>query len=189
MTHSKRGTIDPGEELFLVFAPCINGGTHDRAQADRIAACCRTPRKAYATDCARTSARLPAKLHASVVIKLSGPAQPKQTVPTGLSGEPPPGPAMPVMDTAQSAWLRCKPAMEVRHWATQPPVQDSAVASFCPLARSKSPTSAGQCFERRLIGCGWCGTHDKAKLAICSTRTVYTPAKKSSVMTPKPFLT
>ena len=35
----------------------------------------------------------------------SGPAQLKQTVPTGFPGSPPLGPAIPVIAKAQSAWL------------------------------------------------------------------------------------
>src|SRR5438132_11656605 len=47
----------------------------------------------------RTRSRSPAKSLVDVRV-VPGPQTAKQTVPTGLSGAPPSGPAMPVMDTA-----------------------------------------------------------------------------------------
>ena len=63
-----------------------------------------------------------------MVVKPSGPAQPKQTVPTGLSGEPPVGPAMPVIATDQSARLRRNAPCAIA-WAlaTLPPIQRTLV--------------------------------------------------------------
>lgn len=59
-----------------------------------------SPSSARATVCRRTASRSPSKRTVSVSGSSSGPTQAKQTVPTGLSGEPPPGPAMPLTATA-----------------------------------------------------------------------------------------
>ena len=60
------------------------------------------PTNARSTDCARIESRSPEKC--SVAVVSSSPTnQPKQTVPTGFRGSPPPGPAMPVIDNPAPA--------------------------------------------------------------------------------------
>ena len=66
-------------------------------------------RSAWRTAASRTAARSPRKRLSCVSITTRRPsrvAKPNQTVPTGLPGTAPPGPAIPLIDTARSAPLR-----------------------------------------------------------------------------------
>ncbi len=63
---------------------------------------------ATVADRSRTSERLPGSRRVRVSVRPSASRTVKQTVPTGLSGVPPPGPAIPVIATAVSAPKRCR---------------------------------------------------------------------------------
>ena len=63
-------------------------------------------------------------------------AHAKQTRPTGLSGVPPPGPAMPV--TATATWRRCAPARPPPSPAPSPPTPRHARASVAGGTPSSS---------------------------------------------------
>ena len=78
---------------------------HRRAQPRETAAR-RTMSSAAATDCVRTICRSPAKR--SVFTISRGPLSAMTTVPTGFSGDPPSGPAMPVIARPTSAPSRSR---------------------------------------------------------------------------------
>src|SRR5439155_11795030 len=65
-----------------------------------------SPSRASATVASRTASRSPGKRRETASTLPSRVAHASQTSPTGLSGVPPAGPAMPVTATAMSAWLR-----------------------------------------------------------------------------------
>src|SRR5215475_8346558 len=108
----------------------------------------------------RTRSRSPANSFVEVRV-VPGPQTAKQTVPTGLSGAPPSGPATPVIATATdepqtrlapSAISRAvgsltapksalAPDSEVASSPARPPVQDSANASVASWARSDLETA------------------------------------------------
>src|SRR5690606_30578313 len=104
-----RRIVGPEREENALAARTLVGSIRLRAHRvgivespDGGAAIAISSRNANATLCRRTLSLSPSKRRRSARVP-SGPAHANHTVPTGLSGVPPPGPAIPLTATARSA--------------------------------------------------------------------------------------
>src|SRR5579883_2976792 len=70
--------------------------------------------RAIATDCRRTAARPPLSTTRRWRVRRPARAQARWTRPTGLAADPPPGPAMPVTDTAISTRALFRAPSDIR---------------------------------------------------------------------------